>query len=88
VFYQKTQSGSSYYLNTNVTINIRTNSPNPGTNGDNGNIITITTVFDEVPGTKPVSAGSATTVTIVPSETTNITNTWGIPTVTGVAVAT
>jgi len=81
VFYQKTQSSYSYYLNTFVSINI-------STNGFPGNIITITTLFDEVPGTKPVSAGSATTVTIVPPETTNITNTWGTPTITGVAVTT
>jgi hypothetical protein len=88
VFYQKTQSGSSYYLNTNVTINISCPLGPQGSNGDRGNVIQIITVFDEVPGTKPVSAGSATTVTVVQSETTNITNTWGTPTVTGVAVAT
>jgi hypothetical protein len=75
VFYQKTTSSSSYYLNTNITVNVRTN-------GFPGNTITITTKWDEIPGTKPVSAGCATTVTIVPPETTNISNTWGTPTIT------
>jgi hypothetical protein len=76
VFYQKTQSSSSYYLNTNITVNIRTNGTQ-GSNGDRGSVITITTKWDEVPGTKPVAANCRTTVTIVPPETTNITNTWG-----------
>jgi hypothetical protein len=78
VFKQTTQASYSGYNGSFISVNIRTN-------GAPGGTITITTSFDEVPGTLLVSAGSATTVTIVPPETTNITNTWGTPTITGVA---
>ena len=48
-----------------------------------GNVITISTVWDEIPNGLTVATGSATTVTIRPPEVTYIANTWGTPSVTG-----
>lgn len=82
VFYQTASTGPSGYLSTFINIFIRTNGT-VGSNGDVGNVITISTVWDEIPNGLTVSAGSATTVTIRPPETTYINNTWGSPTVSG-----
>jgi hypothetical protein len=82
VYYQTASTGPSGYLSTNINIFIRTNGTQ-GSNGDTGSIITISTVWDEIPNGLAVSTGSATTVTLRPPEVTNIANTWGTPTVTG-----
>jgi hypothetical protein len=82
IFYQTASTGPSGYLSTNINIFVRTNGT-VGSNGDVGNVITITTVWDEIPNGLTVSAGSATTVTIRPPETTYISNSWGTPTVGG-----
>lgn len=82
VFYQTASTGPSGYLSTNINILIRTNGTQ-GSNGDTGNVITISTVWDEIPNGLTVTTGSATTVTIRPPEVTYIANTWGTPTVTG-----
>jgi len=82
VYYQTASTGPSGYLSTNINIFIRTNGTQ-GSNGDTGSVITISTVWDEIPNGLTVSTGSATTVTLRPPEVTNIANTWGTPTVTG-----
>jgi hypothetical protein len=82
VFYQTASTGPSGYLSTNINIFIKSNGTQ-GSNGDVGNVITIYTVWDEVPNGLTVSTGTATTVTIRPPETTYIGNSWGTPTVTG-----
>jgi hypothetical protein len=82
IFYQTASTGPSGYLSTNINIFVRTNGT-VGSNGDVGNVITITTVWDEIPNGLTVSAGSATTVTIRPPETTYISNSWGSPSVSG-----
>ena len=81
-FYQTASTGPSGYLSTNINILVRTNGTQ-GSNGDVGNVITISTVWDEIPNGLTVATGSATTVTIRPPEVTYIANTWGTPTVTG-----
>jgi len=81
-FYQTASTGPSGYLSTNINILVKTNGTQ-GINGDVGNVITISTVWDEIPNGLTVTTGSATTVTIRPPEVTNIANTWGTPTVTG-----
>ena len=81
-FFQTASTGPSGYLSTNINILIRTNGTQ-GSNGDVGNVITISTVWDEIPNGLTVTTGSATTVTIRPPEVTYIANTWGTPTVTG-----
>jgi len=82
VYYQTASTGPSGYLSTNINIFIKTNGTQ-GSNGDTGSIITISTVWDEIPNGLTVSTGSATTVTLRPPEVTNIANTWGTPTVSG-----
>jgi hypothetical protein len=82
VFYQTASTGPSGYLSTNINMFVRTNGTQ-GSNGDTGSVITISTVWDEIPNGLTVSTGSATTVTIRPPETTYINNSWGTPTVSG-----
>jgi hypothetical protein len=54
-----------------------------GANGDAGSIITLYTVWDEVPDGLTVGSGSTVTVTAVAPETTNLANTWGTITLAG-----
>jgi hypothetical protein len=82
VFYQTASTGPSGYLSTFINVLVRTNGT-VGSNGDVGNVITISTVWDEIPNGLTVSTGSSTTVTIRPPETTYIANSWGTPTVSG-----
>jgi hypothetical protein len=81
-FFQTASTGPSGYLSTNINIFVRTNGTQ-GSNGDTGNVITISTVWDEIPNGLTVTTGSATTVTIRPPEVVYLANTWGTPTVTG-----
>jgi hypothetical protein len=81
-FYQTASTGPSGYLSTNINILVKTNGTQ-GSNGDVGNVITISTVWDEIPNGLTVTTGTATTVTIRPPEVTYIANTWGTPTVVG-----
>jgi hypothetical protein len=76
IFTQTASTGPSGYLSTFIRFIARTNGP-IGSNSDCGNVITIYTVWDEVPDGLVVSTGSATTMTIRPPSTTNIANTWG-----------
>lgn len=82
VYYQTASTGPSGYLSTNINIFAKTNGT-VGSNGDVGNIITITTVWDEIPNGLTVSSGSVTTLTVRPPEQTNIANTWGTITLSG-----
>lgn len=82
VYYQTASTGPSGYLSTNINMFVNSNGTQ-GSNGDAGSVITIYTVWDEIPNGLTVSTGSATTVTIRPPETTYIANSWGTPTVTG-----
>jgi hypothetical protein len=82
VFYQTASTGPSGYLATFINVLVKTNGT-VGSYGDVGNVITISTVWDEIPNGLTVSTGSATTVTIRPPETTYISNSWGTPTVSG-----
>lgn len=78
--------GPSAYLGTFIRVLAKTNGP-VGSNSDNGNVITIYTVWDEIPDGLVVGTGSTTTVTIVPPESVNLTTTsWGTPTITGSVV--
>ena len=76
IYYQTASTGPSGYLSTNINIFAKTNGT-VGSNGDVGNVITITTVWDEIPNGLVVSSGSVTTLTVRPPEQTNIANTWG-----------
>jgi hypothetical protein len=82
VFTQTASTGPSGYLSTFIRVIIKSNGTQ-GSNGDAGSVITIYTVWDEVPDGLTAAANSATTLTIRPPETTNLANSWGSITLTG-----
>lgn len=82
VFYQTASTGPAGYLSTNINIFVKTNGT-VGSNGDVGNVVTIYTVWDEIPNGLTVGTGSTTTLTVRPPEVTNLSNTWGTITLAG-----
>jgi hypothetical protein len=76
LFTQTASTGPAYYLNTNISIIGKSNGTQ-GSNGDAGSVVTLSTVWDEVPNGLTVGAGSSTTVTVQAPETTNLANSWG-----------
>jgi len=82
VFTQTASTGPSGYLSTFIRVIIKSNGTQ-GSNGDAGSVITIYTVWDEVPDGLTAAANSATTLTVRPPETTNLANSWGSISLTG-----
>jgi len=82
VFTQTASTGPSGYLSSFIRFTVKSNGTQ-GSNGDAGSVITIYTVWDEVPDGLLVGTGSATTLTAVFPETGNIANTWGTITLAG-----
>ena len=82
VFSQIASTGPAYYVNTNISVTQKSNGTQ-GSNGDAGNVITLYTVWAEVPVGYVVGSGSTTTVTVQAPETTYLGNTWGTVSVTG-----
>ena len=82
VFTQTASTGPSGYLGTYIRVIAKSNGTQ-GTHSDAGSIITLYTLWDEVPDGLTVGTGSATTVTAVVPELTNLSNSWGTITVTG-----
>jgi len=86
IFTQLASTGPSGYLSTFIRFIALTNGPQ-GSNSDNGSVVTIYTVWDEVPdggsALSTVGTGSETTLTVRPPSTTNIANTWGTITLAG-----
>lgn len=82
IFNQIASTGPAGYLSTFINMQAKSNGTQ-GSNGDAGNVVTIYTVWDEIPNGLSVSAGTATTVTLRPPEVTNIANTWGAITLSG-----
>lgn len=82
VFTQTASTGPSGYLSTFIRVIVKSNGTQ-GVNGDAGSVITVYTIWDEVPDGLVVSSGSATTLTAAAPETTNIANTWGAITLSG-----
>ena len=82
VFTQLASTGPSGYLSTFIRVIAKSNGTQ-GSNGDAGSVITLYTVWDEVPDGLTVGTGSTTTVTAVAPESTYVANTWGTISVTG-----
>lgn len=82
VFTQLASTGPSGYLGTFIRVIARSNGTQ-GANGDAGSIITIHTIWDEVPNGLTVASGSAVTLTAQAPETTNLANSWGTITLAG-----
>jgi hypothetical protein len=78
----KQLAGYGGYLGSFIEIQARTNGTQ-GSNGDNGSIVYLRTIWDEVPNGLTVSAGTTTTLTLRPPSTTHISNTWGTPSLSG-----
>lgn len=73
---QTASTGPSGYLSTYINMQVKSNGPQ-GANGDTGSVITITTLWDEIPNGLVAAAGSTVTLTVRRPESTNIANTWG-----------
>ena len=82
VFTQLASTGPSGYLSTFIRIIAKSNGTQ-GASGDTGSVITLFTLFDEVPNGLTVASGSAVTLTVRPPETTYLANTWGTITLAG-----
>ena len=82
VFTQTASTGPSGYLSTFIRAIAKSNGTQ-GSNGDTGSIITLYTIWDEVPDGLVVGTGSAVTVTAQAPETTYLANTWGTITIAG-----
>lgn len=70
------------YVGSFISVSISTNGTQ-GANGDNGNVITITTVWDENPNGITVQTGTTTALTVRPPSTSKLADSWGTVTVTG-----
>jgi hypothetical protein len=81
-FTQTASTGPSGYLSTFIRVIVKSNGTQ-GSNGDAGSVITVYTIWDEVPDGLTAAANSATTLTIRPPATTYIANTWGAITLSG-----
>ena len=93
LFSQTATSGSYYYYyyyyygyNGRIRVIGKSNGTQ-GSNGDAGSIITIYTVWDQIPSGITISAGSAITCVVRPPSTDNISNTWGSIGLTGTVSA-
>lgn len=82
IFTKTASTGPSGYLSTFVRFIAKTNGVQ-GSNSDNGNVITVYSVWDEIPDGLTVATGSTCTLTVRPPSTTNIANTWGAITLAG-----
>jgi hypothetical protein len=82
VFTQTASTGPSGYLSTFIRVLAKSNGTQ-GSNGDAGSVITLYTIWDEVPDGLVVGTGSTTTVTAQAPETTYLANSWGTISVAG-----
>lgn len=82
VFTQTASTGPSGYLSTFIRVIVKSNGTQ-GSNGDTGSVVTVYTIWDEVPDGLAATSGSATTLTVAAPETTNLANAWGTITLAG-----
>lgn len=76
VYKQGTVTTYHGYTNSSITVYMKTNGTQ-GVHGDNGNIITVTVVWEEIPAGIYVAAGTSTTITLRKPSTVKLQNTWG-----------
>ena len=84
VFTQIASTGPSGYLSTFIRVIAKSNGTQ-GSNSDAGSVVTLYTVWDEVPDGLVVGTGTTVTVTAQAPETTNLANSWGAISVAGSA---
>lgn len=76
VFSQTASTGPLAYRGSSVRIVLRTNG-SQGTNNDNGSVVTISTIFKQVPNDIVLQSGTSTQLEVVFPETTFLANSWG-----------
>ena len=81
-FTQTASTGPSGYLSSFIRMIVKSNGAQ-GSNGDTGSVITIFTIWYEVPDDLVVTSGTAVTCTVQNPETTYLTASWGTPTIAG-----
>jgi hypothetical protein len=84
VFTQTATTGPSSYSGSFIRFIVQSNGTQ-GSNGDAGSVVTIYTIWDEVPDGLVVATGSNVTCTLSAPSTANIANTWGSITLAGSA---
>ena len=84
VFTQTASTGPSGYLSTFIRVIAKSNGTQ-GSNSDAGSVVTLYTVWDEVPDGLVVGTGTTVTVTAQAPETTNLANSWAAISVAGSA---
>lgn len=84
IFKQTANTAVPAYVGSFIEVITKTNGTQ-GSNGDTGSVYTIYSIWDEVPpgNTQVIASGTATTCTVVPPSTTNISNTWGTISIAG-----
>lgn len=82
VFTQVASTGPSGYLSTFIRVVAKSNGTQGG-NGDAGSVVTLYTIWDEIPNGLTVASGSSVTLTAQAPETTNLANSWGTITLAG-----
>lgn len=82
IFRQAASSAPTGYTSSYISINVRSNGTQ-GTNADRGTVLTITTLWDEVPNGLLVSANTKTTVTVRYPSSSYLSPAWGTVTVVG-----
>lgn len=82
IFRQAASSAPTGYTSSYISINVRSNGTQ-GTNADRGTVLTITTLWDEVPNGLLVSANTKTTVTVRYPSSSYLSPSWGTVTVVG-----
>lgn len=82
IFTQAASSAPSGYTSSVITVDVRSNGTQ-GTNADRGTVLTITTVWDEIPNGLIVSSGTRTTVTVRNPSSSYLSPSWQTVSVTG-----
>jgi hypothetical protein len=82
VFKQLASGSPAGYVGSFISVNVKSNGT-VGTNSDNGSIITVQTLWSEVPGGLVAASGTATTCTIRPPSLSYISQSWGAISVSG-----
>jgi hypothetical protein len=82
IFRQAASSAPTGYTSSFISINVRSNGTQ-GVNGDRGTVLTITTLWDEIPNGLLVSAGTKTTVTVRYPSSSYLSSSWGTVSVAG-----
>jgi len=79
VFKQLATGTPAGYTGSYISVNIKSNGGS--SNGDAGSVITVTTLWDEVPNGLLMTAGATTTLTVKPPSTSYLNKSWGTVTV-------